>query len=314
MYSRRWIPALLFMVLFAMQSTASNAGSSTIGVAASIKPNAEAGVGANLQTLSPGSELHASETVRTGNLGQADLVFIDSTNLTVGPASEVLLDQFVYDPMGSSGRVVMQATRGAFRFVTGKQDHSAYQLKTPYGTAVFARSYDPDNGAGNALLFAYAPTDHSGKNANARSSANDAYAQAVGRGAGTVVTFEVLSEEEKKKRRDKCDVRVKVEQGEAEFTTPDKKLHKVKAGQSICVKDGGVTYSTARRPRLRARLEALHRHLFAIARARLVARKSTGGWLAPASPAHRQRFNHCRRDSLLTICKTMVSSLIFGIA
>ena len=85
MYSRRWTPALLSMVLLAMQSTASNAGSSTIGVAASIKPNAEAGVGANLQTLSPGSELHASETVRTGNLGQADLVFIDSTNLTVGP-------------------------------------------------------------------------------------------------------------------------------------------------------------------------------------------------------------------------------------
>ena len=237
MYSRRWTPALLSMVLFAMQSTASNAGSSTIGVAASIKPNAEAGVGTNLQTLSPGSELHASETVRTGNLGQADLVFIDSTNLTVGPASEVLLDQFVYDPIGSSGRVVMQAKRGAVRFVTGKQDHSAYQLKTPYGTAAPAQSH--------VLLYAYAPTDQNSKNAYARSSANAAYAQAVGRGAGSIVTFEVVSEEDKKKRRDKCDVRVKVEKGEAEFTTPDKKLHKVKAGQSICVKDGGVTYSSA---------------------------------------------------------------------
>ena len=121
----------------------------------------------------------------------------------------------------------MQATRGAFRFVTGKQDHSAYQLKTPYGTAAFAQSYDPDNGTGNVL--AYAPTDQNGKNANARSSANAAYAQAVGRGAGSIVTFEVVSEEDKKKRRDKCDVRVKVEKGEAEFTTPDKKLHKVKA-------------------------------------------------------------------------------------
>ena len=45
MYSRRWTPALLSMVLFAMQSTASNAESPTIGMAASIKPNAEAGVG-----------------------------------------------------------------------------------------------------------------------------------------------------------------------------------------------------------------------------------------------------------------------------
>jgi hypothetical protein len=225
-----------------MQSTASNA-EPRIGVAASIRPNAERVVGAQSQTLSSGSELYARETVRTGNLGQADLVFIDSTNLTVGPKSEVLLDQFVYDPIGSSGRFVAQATRGAFRFVAGKQDHSAYQLKTPYGTAAFAQSYDPDNGAGNVL--AYAPTDQNSKNANARSSANAAYAQAVGRGAGSIVTFEVVSEEDKKKRRDKCDVRVKVEKGEAEFTTPDKKLHKVKAGQSICVKDGGVTYSSA---------------------------------------------------------------------
>ena len=62
-------------------------------------------------------------------------------------------------------------------------------------------------------MLAYAPTDQSGKNANARSSANAAYAQAVGRGAGTVVTFEVLSEEEKKQRSNRCDVRVKVEGG-----------------------------------------------------------------------------------------------------
>ena len=64
----RWTPALLLMVLFAMQSTASNA-ESRIGVAASTRPNAEGVVGANSQTLSPGSELYANETVRTGNRG-----------------------------------------------------------------------------------------------------------------------------------------------------------------------------------------------------------------------------------------------------
>ncbi len=134
-------PALLSAALFAMQSTASNADPATtnaqvptIGVAASIKPHAEKGDGANFQPLSPGSELHASETVRTGNLGEADLVFIDKSNLNVGPTSEVLLDKFVYDPVGSAGQVIMQAPRGTFRFVTGTQDIGAYKLKTPYGT------------------------------------------------------------------------------------------------------------------------------------------------------------------------------------
>ena len=129
----RWIPALLSTVLFAMPATLSMAATQ-IGVAASIKPNADRVVGAKSETLAPGSELHANETVRTGNLGQADLVFIDKTNLTVGPASEVRLDKFVYDPTGSSGKVVMQMSRGAFRFVTGSQEHRVYQVTTPYGT------------------------------------------------------------------------------------------------------------------------------------------------------------------------------------
>ena len=133
---RRWTPALLLTVLFAVQSTTSNAEtrSAAIGVAASITPSAEGGTGTAFQTLAPGSELRANETVRTGDAGKADLVFVDRTNLTVGPTSEVVLDKFVYDPVGSSGKVVLQATRGAFRFVTGTQDHSVYQLNTPYGT------------------------------------------------------------------------------------------------------------------------------------------------------------------------------------
>src|SRR5262249_8826040 len=129
----RWTPALLVTVLFAAQTTA-EPRSPTIGVAQSITPSAESGVGTVFQTLAPGSELHARETVRTGDAGKADLKFIDQTNLTVGPTSEVVLDKFVYDPVGSSGKVVLQTTRGAFRFVTGTQDHRAYQINTPYGS------------------------------------------------------------------------------------------------------------------------------------------------------------------------------------
>ena len=77
----RWIPALLLTALFAMQATPSMAATQ-IGVAASVKPNADRVVGTKAETLAPGSELYANETVRTGNLGRADLVFIDKTNLT----------------------------------------------------------------------------------------------------------------------------------------------------------------------------------------------------------------------------------------
>src|SRR6516162_285206 len=129
----RWTLGLLLVGLLALQSAASWA-ETRIGVAASTKPNADGITAGNSQALTPGSELYANETVRTGNLGQADLVFVDQTNLTVGPTSEVLLNKFVYDPTGSKGNVVFQATRGAFRFVTGTQDHRAYAVNTPYGS------------------------------------------------------------------------------------------------------------------------------------------------------------------------------------
>ena len=99
-----------------------------------VKPNADGVTAGSSETLSAGSDLYANETVRTGNLGQADLMFLDKTNLTVGPTSEVLLDKFVYDPTGAKSNVVFQATRGAFRFVTGTQDHRAYAVNTPYGS------------------------------------------------------------------------------------------------------------------------------------------------------------------------------------
>jgi hypothetical protein len=129
----RWSPAVLAIVLLAMQCAASSA-EDRIGVASAIKPNADGVIGTNSQALSAGSDLYASETVRTGNLGQADLVFVDQTNLTVGPTSEVVLDKFVYDPTGAKSSVVLNATRGTFRWVTGTQDHRAYAVNTPFGS------------------------------------------------------------------------------------------------------------------------------------------------------------------------------------
>jgi hypothetical protein len=120
------------MGLLVLQSAPSSA-EPRIGVAASTRPNAEALSDGNTKSLSAGSEIYANQTVRTGNFGMADLVFIDSTNLGVGPSSEVRLEKFVYDPAGGGGSVGLNATRGTFRFVTGKQAKNAY-VSTPDGT------------------------------------------------------------------------------------------------------------------------------------------------------------------------------------
>lgn len=102
-----------------------------IGVAAAVATSAEAIIGGQSSALVAGSDLVVNETVRTGPKDTAQLLFLDQTSLSVGPKSEVTLDKFVYDPNRSKGDVVLQATKGAFRFVSGTQDPHSYALKTP---------------------------------------------------------------------------------------------------------------------------------------------------------------------------------------
>ena len=131
MRGTRWIAALIVAAPFALQATVTSA-QEAIGKATSVRPQAQGTHGGN-RTLAGGSEVYSKETVHTGDSGQADLRFLDSSNLNAGPKSTVRLDKFVYDPNKSAGAVAVQATRGSFRFVTGSQGGS-YQIKTPYGT------------------------------------------------------------------------------------------------------------------------------------------------------------------------------------
>jgi hypothetical protein len=62
------------------------------------------------------------------------LRFQDTPGLDVGPNSSVRLDRFIYDPNRSTGQVILNATKGSFRFTTGNQNSKAYKVKTPYGT------------------------------------------------------------------------------------------------------------------------------------------------------------------------------------
>ena len=119
----------MLAAVFVLQPTDSHA-QAAIGKASSVKPQADGSVAG---TLAPGSSVHASETVKTGSAGQANLRFNDSSNLSVGPSSNVRLDKFVYDPNKGSGSVAIEASKGAFRFVTGSQNKGEVKVKTPCG-------------------------------------------------------------------------------------------------------------------------------------------------------------------------------------
>jgi hypothetical protein len=124
----------LIAVSLLLQTAVCSAEDTHIGSASAVKNQVHGVVRGQTQPLSSGSAVYSNEVVRTGQESIAELGFVDSTKLSVGPTSEVRLDKFVYDPNKGAGAVALKATRGSLRFVTGVQDHDSYSIKTPYAT------------------------------------------------------------------------------------------------------------------------------------------------------------------------------------
>src|SRR5262249_51495180 len=127
-------PLLFALMGVLLVATQADSDDLKIGKATVTKNQVEGVLRSSPRSLSAGSDVFADELVRTGDGGLARLVFLDNTDLAVGPKSEIRLDKFVYDPNRRVGSVIVQMGRGAFRFVTGKQDSRSYTINTPYAT------------------------------------------------------------------------------------------------------------------------------------------------------------------------------------
>ena len=67
-----------------------------------------------------GTAVHMKDELHTGANGRLQVTFRDNTVLTLGENASVLIDRYVFDPEKGIGETVLQATKGAFRFATGR--------------------------------------------------------------------------------------------------------------------------------------------------------------------------------------------------
>lgn len=105
-----------------------------IGTTASAKNDVTGLLGAAQRRLKLGDGVFQNESIATGTAGSAQILFTDETALTMGPNSRVTLDKAIYDPGKRKGELVIRATTGAFRFVTGSGPKEGYKIETPVGT------------------------------------------------------------------------------------------------------------------------------------------------------------------------------------
>ena len=92
-------------------------------------------VGTDLTPLKHQDAVYSQETVTTPPWGTTELLFHDGTELHVGEASDVTLDEFVYDPNQTLTSAAIKFNRGVFRFITGENTKKeGVSLTTPVAT------------------------------------------------------------------------------------------------------------------------------------------------------------------------------------
>jgi ferric-dicitrate binding protein FerR (iron transport regulator) len=84
--------------------------------------------------INVGDGVLRDETVQTGADSAARLVMADSTNLSLGANASLKLDHTVFNDEHSYRDIAIRLTTGAFRFVTGHSEKTAYKITTPLAT------------------------------------------------------------------------------------------------------------------------------------------------------------------------------------
>jgi hypothetical protein len=91
--------------------------------------------GAAPRTLVIGADVLHMERIQTSSAGSTQVVFPDTSTLNVGRDSNIVIDEYVYNPNAGTGSMVASIGKGVMRFVGGQISHTqGMQVKTPVAT------------------------------------------------------------------------------------------------------------------------------------------------------------------------------------
>lgn len=103
----------------------------TIGDARTIVSIVKADFAKEERELTIGDTVRQDEVIEVSRDGQGEFRLNDDTKLALGPGSRLVLDKFVYDSDKKTGSIILDLTKGAFRFITGVASKPTYLIRTP---------------------------------------------------------------------------------------------------------------------------------------------------------------------------------------
>ena len=84
--------------------------------------------------LDVGDTVKVGDIVLTGEGAMAQIIFQDETRIVVGSNAQMKLDTLIFRSDNTAKKFTVNATRGAFRFLSGKSPSNAYTVRTPIAT------------------------------------------------------------------------------------------------------------------------------------------------------------------------------------
>lgn len=127
--------ARLLSVLLSTVAPLTHATAQSFGKVGAVNPDATGTPpGGTDRTLVVGADIVVKETVRTSAAGSSHIMFPDQSTLNVGPNSELVIDEYFYDPNANAGRMSATALKGVLRYVGGQISHkTGITVTTPSG-------------------------------------------------------------------------------------------------------------------------------------------------------------------------------------
>ena len=112
------------------------------------------------QQVASGEPILLGDRIESGPNSGMQILLLDETVFTIGPDSDLTIDEFVYDPNTNAGTVTASVSKGVFRFITGRvarNQPSGMRVKLPVGTigirgTIVAGTMETDGSASLVLL------------------------------------------------------------------------------------------------------------------------------------------------------------------
>lgn len=108
-----------------------------VGTAAAVNTDAYgAAPGSARKAKLMGDNVFYNERIETSKTGLVQVLLNDGSTFTVGANSDLVIDEFVYDPDSGAGQLVATLSKGVARFVGGKlsKKRGGVTVNTPVGT------------------------------------------------------------------------------------------------------------------------------------------------------------------------------------